>query len=84
MTELEWNALIPDGWQPLTIVAQRNAAAFEGDDARAQELTDELQALWRNSPVVEELDGKRVKLPGFVVTAVTPGSTRVHTVRRSR
>ena len=37
------------------------------DDPRAQELMEKLQALWQQAPVVPELDGKRIRLPGFVV-----------------
>lgn len=71
--ELEWDALIPEQWRPEQILARYDADELEDDDPRAQELMDELQTLWRKSPVVEDLDGKRVKLPGFVVPLDTDG-----------
>ena len=65
--EIEWDALIPEGWRPDTLMEQYNADDLADDDPRAQELMEKLQALWRESPVVPTLEGRRVKLPGFVV-----------------
>ena len=67
VTELEWDALIPEEWQPDKIMARYNVDGLEDDDPRAQELMEKLQALWKKAPVVRDLDGKQVKLPGFVV-----------------
>jgi hypothetical protein len=73
VTELEWEALIPEAWQPDKILARYNADELEDDDPRAQKLMNELQALWEKAPVVQDLDGERVKLPGFVVPLDTDG-----------
>lgn len=67
VSELVWDALIPEKWRPDKIMEKYNVDELEDDDPRAQELWDKLQTLWKQAPVVEELDGKRVKLPGFVV-----------------
>ena len=73
VNELEWEALIPEEWQPDKIMARYNTDELADDDPRAQELLDELQALWEKAPVVQDLDGERVKLPGFVVPLDTDG-----------
>ncbi len=65
--ELDWDALIPPDWRPDKLMAEFGAESLSGDDPRAQELMDKLQALWKESPVVPELDGKRIRLPGFMV-----------------
>lgn len=66
--ELEWDAMIPEDYRPDKIMAQfGDINALEDDDPRAQKILDELEAAWKEAPVVESLDGKRVKLPGFVV-----------------
>ena len=65
--ELDWDALIPADWRPETLMAEYDADNLSDDDPRAQELMAKLKALWKESPVVPELDGKRIKLPGFVV-----------------
>ncbi|MES9971366.1 MAG: DUF3299 domain-containing protein [Candidatus Thiodiazotropha sp.] len=66
--ELEWDAMIPDDYRPDKIMAQfGDINALTDDDPRAQQIMDQLEAAWKEAPVVESLDGKRVKLPGFVV-----------------
>ncbi len=73
VTELEWDALIPEEWRPDKIMARYKVEELEDDDPRAQELMEKLQALWKKAPVVQDLDRKRVKLPGFVVPLDTDG-----------
>lgn len=66
-TELEWDALVPADWRPDDILAEYDVGELEDDDPRAQELMQRLEAAWKESPVVPELDGRQVKMPGFVV-----------------
>ncbi|EGV19504.1 DUF3299 domain-containing protein [Thiocapsa marina] len=68
--EIDWDRLIPVEWQPETLLEGFDLDAFDAmddDDPRATALMDKLMALWADAPVVEELDGLRVRLPGFVV-----------------
>ena len=68
--EIDWDRLIPVEWQPETLLEDFDLDTLdemEDDDPRAVELMDKLMALWADAPVVEELDGLRVRLPGFVV-----------------
>ncbi|MCG8381266.1 MAG: DUF3299 domain-containing protein [Gammaproteobacteria bacterium] len=67
VTELEWEALIPSDWRFDQIIGKYNIADLSDDDPRAAELMEKLQTLWKEAPVVHDLDGKTVKLPGFVV-----------------
>ena len=68
--ELEWEELMPEGWDPLA-----ELDALMGDDlqnlsdssVRAIELFNAYQESVRSAPVVTELDGQKVRLPGFVV-----------------
>ena len=68
--ELEWEELMPEDWDPLT-----GLEALMGDDvqnladdsARAIQLMNAYQEAARSAPVVGELDGENVRLPGFVV-----------------
>jgi hypothetical protein len=66
-TELDWEALIPPEWRPDKLMADYKVDDLADDDPRALELMEKLQALWQQAPVIPELDGKRVRLPGFVV-----------------
>ncbi|MCU7857772.1 MAG: DUF3299 domain-containing protein [Candidatus Thiodiazotropha sp. (ex Lucinoma annulata)] len=66
--ELEWDAMIPADYRPEKIMSQfGDISELDDNDPRAQKILKELEALWNEAPVVESLDGKRVRLPGFVV-----------------
>jgi hypothetical protein len=66
--ELEWDAMIPEDFQPEKIMEQfGDINELDDDDPRAQKVLEELEAAWNAAPVVKSLDGKRVRLPGFVV-----------------
>jgi hypothetical protein len=66
--ELKWDAMIPEDFRPDKIMQQfGDINELDDDDPRAQKIMDELKAAWKAAPVVESLDGKRIKLPGFVV-----------------
>ena len=72
--ELKWDAMIPDDFRPEKIMSQfGDISQFDDDDPRAQKILKELEALWKEAPVVESLDGKRVRLPGFVVPIESDG-----------
>lgn len=66
--KLDWEDLIPPDWQPEALFADYDIDLLDDDDDLALELLDKLMAAWAEAPVVEELDGQLVKLPGFAVT----------------
>ena len=49
------------------MINEYNAEDLGDDDPRAQQLLEKLKALWDEAPVVPTLEGRFVKLPGFVV-----------------
>lgn len=67
---LEWEDLMPQGWDPISEL-ELLLGGFEqdlpDDDARAEELYEAYLDAARQAPVVSELDGQRVRLPGFVI-----------------
>ncbi|MCG7894039.1 MAG: hypothetical protein B6D70_14115 [gamma proteobacterium symbiont of Stewartia floridana] len=66
--ELEWDAMIPEDYRPDKIMNQfGDISELDDNDPRAQKIMDELEAAWKVAPVVESLDGKRIRIPGFVV-----------------
>lgn len=72
VSELDWDALIPEEWRPETLLEGLNEDGaglddISDEDPRAEAVMDKLLALWKQAPVVDALDGKKVKLPGFVV-----------------
>jgi len=69
--EIEWDDLIPADYRPDKIMAKYDLENLADDDPRADELQKELQALWDQAPVRPEMDGRAVKIPGFVVPVET-------------
>jgi len=71
VAEIEWDSLIPDDFRPDKIFEKFDIDNLTDDDPRAEELMKELQALWDKAPIRPELDGRAVKIPGFVVPVET-------------
>ncbi|MEO5343267.1 MAG: DUF3299 domain-containing protein [Gammaproteobacteria bacterium SHHR-1] len=71
--ELSWDALVPEDFNPEGLFEKYDLDQMEDNDPRAEEFMRELKAVWKIAPVVEELAGKRVKMPGFVVPLETQG-----------
>ena len=68
--ELEWEDLMPEGWDPfaeLEALAGDDVQDLSDSNVRAVELFNAYQEAVRSAPVVSDLDGQRIRLPGFVV-----------------
>jgi hypothetical protein len=66
--EIDWDALIPADYNPAAILNQfGDIDELADDDPRMEKIMAELREAWDKAPVVEALDGRRVKIPGFVV-----------------
>ena len=66
-----WDDLIPPDWLPEEFFSDLfdddEFAELDDYDPRAIELMEKILALWSEAPVVEQLDGDRLRIPGFVV-----------------
>ena len=65
--ELVWDDLIPADWRLDKLTEKYDLDNLSDDDPRAEQVYEELQAFWKESPVVYDHDGKLIKIPGFVV-----------------
>ncbi|MDH5183001.1 MAG: DUF3299 domain-containing protein [Gammaproteobacteria bacterium] len=65
--ELTWDDLVPADWRPDALLKEFNLDEMKDDDPRAKEYEARLKQLWDVAPVVKELEGKLVKLPGYVL-----------------
>lgn len=68
--ELVWDDLIPDDYvieNPLQDLSDEEYSSLADGTPEAERLMSELRAAWDNAPVVEKLNGKTIRLPGFVV-----------------
>lgn len=65
--EITWEELVPKGWDPMAAFKGMNMSRLKDSDPRAIEALEKMKAAWAEAPVEPSLDGKRVKLAGFVV-----------------
>lgn len=67
--ELEWDDLMPKDWDPFAqLDALRDSLGnIEDGTAEAERAMQAFVTAGKSAPVVPDLDGQRVRLPGFVV-----------------
>ncbi len=64
---LEWDALMPPDFSIEQVYGDQDFGDLEDFDPRAQQKLDGMMQALQSAPVVPELDGKMVRIPGFVV-----------------
>jgi len=67
LRELEWDDLIPPDWDPVKLLPFKEIESISDDDPRSVALMEALRELWDKAPTRPELDGLRVRIPGYVV-----------------
>ncbi len=69
-TEIRWDDLVPKGWDPTKALKDQgmtNLDMLNDGDPKAAPLMAKLREAWDNAPTEPQLDGTRVKLPGYLV-----------------
>lgn len=74
-TEIEWDDLLPPEWDPQALFADVNLDEMLDSDPRAIDLMRRLREEWDRAPVVEKMNGRRIRIPGFVVPLEGDGRT---------
>jgi hypothetical protein len=65
--EIQWEDLVPKGWDPMAALKGLNMSKLKDSDPKAIEALEKLKTAWAEAPVEPSLDGKRIKLAGFVI-----------------
>jgi hypothetical protein len=66
--EINWDALVPSDWDPMKSFRDLQKLAELPDyDPRVQALYDRMRKVWDEAPTIASLEGRKVKIPGFVV-----------------
>jgi hypothetical protein len=63
----KWDELVPKDWDPFKEFKKKNVGAIPEGGEREMELMEELRKAWDNAPTRPELNGARLRLPGYVV-----------------
>lgn len=62
-----WEELIPKDWDPLKQFRDKNTALIREGSARELALMQGMRDIWDNAPTRSDLDGAKLRLPGYVV-----------------
>lgn len=65
--ETPWEALVPAGWNPSRELDSLDLSSLSDADPRAMKALERLREAWNNAPVVPALNGRRVRIAGFLV-----------------
>ncbi len=65
--QIEWDDLIPKGWDPMAAFKGLDLARLKDSDPKAQEALEKMRSAWDQAPVETALNGQRVRIAGFVV-----------------
>lgn len=66
--ELEWDDLVPADWQPAGLFEEfAGITDIDDGDPIAEKLMNRIREVWDSAPLVDSLDGLRVKIPGYGV-----------------
>lgn len=65
--EIPWDDLMPPDWDPLKDLGITDVGSINDGDPRAEALMQKLRDILDKAPTRPELDGRRVRLPGYVV-----------------
>lgn len=80
--QLNWEEMVPEGFQPpenpmVNMTREEIDKLFDGSEESNKQL-EELETAMSYAPTVEELDGRRVKIPGYVVPLEFDGQTELN------
>jgi len=67
-TALSWETLLPPNWNPVEIFAGLNMDSLDDNDPRADKAMKKLLKMWDEAPVNPALQGKAVKISGYVAS----------------
>lgn len=73
--EIDWQALLPKGWDPMAPFKGLRLDQIQDGDPRAQVALYKARKYWQTAPTEPSLDGAPVRLPGFVVSLDAEGET---------
>ncbi|MBL8378376.1 MAG: DUF3299 domain-containing protein [Burkholderiales bacterium] len=65
--EINWDMLIPPGWDPAAAFKGLDLANLKDGDPRAMEAMARVQEVWDQAPLNQEMHNLKVRIPGFVV-----------------
>ncbi|KAF3999284.1 DUF3299 domain-containing protein [Glaciimonas immobilis] len=66
--EIKWEELAPASWDPMKPFKGIDLNKMEDGDPRADAALQKAREYWKNAPINPAMNGKLIKIPGFVVS----------------
>jgi len=63
---IDWSMLTPPGWDSMRLLKGLDFSKLQDSDPKAIEALKNIRESWTNAPVVQEMNGRRVNLIGYV------------------
>jgi uncharacterized protein len=65
--EIQWENLLPKNWDPMAEFRNYDFNTLRDGDPRAREALQKMRTVWDNAPTEPSLNGKAVRIAGFVI-----------------
>lgn len=65
--QITWDDLVPKDWDPVAKFKGRNLSGMLDSSPQAIALMSEVREYWDSAPTVPAMEGRAVRLPGYVV-----------------
>ena len=65
--QISWDDLVPRDWDPRKFLKDIDLGTLNDADPRAMQALEKLREAWNNAPANAEMNGARVRIPGFIV-----------------
>jgi hypothetical protein len=65
--DLKWEMLVPKDWDPAKDFKNMDFSKLKDGDPKATEALQSMKASWDAAPAEPSLNGRKVRLPGFVL-----------------
>ncbi|PUA19307.1 DUF3299 domain-containing protein [Glaciimonas sp. PCH181] len=66
--EIKWEDLAPGSWDPMKPFKGIDLSKLTDADPRAESALQQAKEYWKNAPINPAMNGKQIKIPGFVVS----------------
>ena len=65
--EVQWEMLIPQGWDPAKQFKSLDLSILKDEDPKAMDALQAMKNAWDNAPAEPSMNGRNIRLPGFMI-----------------
>jgi uncharacterized protein len=65
--EVQWEMLIPKGWDPAARLKSLDLSKLKDSDPKAMDALQAMKNVWDNAPTEPSMNGRNIRIPGFMI-----------------